>query len=178
MPKKSLSDAPKHYWDACVFLAYVQEEPGCEIIEAMLEQAKRGEVVVYTSQLSIAEVARSPRCIANPAAARVSTPEELRTVDALWQPPSKIVFVDLSMALAYAARDLVRKAAALTPTRGLRSADAIHLASFVKSEAVRLVSGDERLRNAATALGMNAHPPELPPAPPPKEKSLFGETEK
>jgi hypothetical protein len=45
------------YWDSDTFLAWFQQEPGkVELCEGTLERAENGEVVIFTSALTIAEV--------------------------------------------------------------------------------------------------------------------------
>ena len=47
-----------YYADANVLLAYVGNEPGrADIVEALLDEARRGVIEIITSVLSIAEVA-------------------------------------------------------------------------------------------------------------------------
>jgi predicted nucleic acid-binding protein len=47
------------YWDSCVFISAIQETPGrYEILQKILRAAQTGEIVILTSALAIAEVAR------------------------------------------------------------------------------------------------------------------------
>lgn len=46
----------KFYWDACTFLAYLQDEPGSDLCELVLDAADHGQVLIVTSALTIAEV--------------------------------------------------------------------------------------------------------------------------
>lgn len=47
----------KFYWDSDCFLGYLQAEPGkVEKCDGVLERAERGEVLIVTSALTIAEV--------------------------------------------------------------------------------------------------------------------------
>ena len=45
------------YWDSDAFLGWLQEEPGkVDLCRATLERAKKGEVLIVTSALTLAEV--------------------------------------------------------------------------------------------------------------------------
>lgn len=47
----------KHYWDSCAFLAWLQNEAGREAAcRDTLERARKGEILIVTSALTIAEV--------------------------------------------------------------------------------------------------------------------------
>lgn len=112
------------YVDANVLLAYLGNETGhAEIVQALLDEARRSEIEIITSVLSIAEVAFG----AQERDAGL-TPEGEAQIDTLWQPASPITLVDVSQATAREARSVIREA----KTKGLarlRSMDAMHLAS-------------------------------------------------
>lgn len=44
------------YWDSCVWLRLINEEPGADRCQAVLERAQRGELTIWTSSLTLAEV--------------------------------------------------------------------------------------------------------------------------
>ena len=80
------------YVDANVLLAYLGNETGrAEIVEALLDEARRSEIEIITSVLSIAEVAFG----AQERDAGL-TPEGEAQIDTLWQPASPITLVDVS----------------------------------------------------------------------------------
>lgn len=113
------------YWDADVFLAYLNEEPGrIVIIESILEdvQNNRNNKIV-TSVISKVEVAYIAREKLNQEL--YSIVEE--RIDALWNDSSVIEMVDFHDDIAILARSLLREAV----NRGwrLKPNDAIHLAS-------------------------------------------------
>jgi predicted nucleic acid-binding protein len=91
-----------YYVDANVLLAYVGNETGgADIVEALLDEARRGEIEIITSVLSIAEVAFG----AQERDAGL-TPEGEAHIDTLWQPASPITLVDVSETTAREARRL------------------------------------------------------------------------
>jgi len=113
---------PTFYVDACVLLAFVDNEAGrAPIVEELLRRAHAGKVEVITSVLSIAEVAYG----ANELAGDLTDEVDAR-ISELWVPASPVTLVDVSTALAVEARRLIREARALG--FGIRSADALHLA--------------------------------------------------
>ncbi len=59
MTKNKEKENPKrYYWDACVFLSEINANPDrVPIIEAILDDGDQGKAEIYTSILSIAEVA-------------------------------------------------------------------------------------------------------------------------
>ncbi len=46
------------YWDACVFLSYINgEQERLPVIDALLEESRSGKIEIITSTVSLAEVA-------------------------------------------------------------------------------------------------------------------------
>ena len=112
------------YVDANVLLAYVSDEPNrADTVQSLLEDADSGTVHLSTSYLSIAEVAY----IASDQEPNGGTAGEAR-IDELWTPSSPITLAEISIPVARKARSVIRKAR-LNRVKGVRSADAIHLAS-------------------------------------------------
>jgi predicted nucleic acid-binding protein len=107
------------YFDACVLLAYIGNEAGrADIVQALLD-----EIEILTSVLSITEVAYGAQERDDGL-----TAEGEAAIDTLWTPASPITLVDISQTLAREARSIIR-AAKEEGLGGIRSADAIHLAS-------------------------------------------------
>lgn len=120
MPAKSR----RVYFDACVILAYVGNEEGrADVVQALLDEARRGDLEILTSVVSIAEVAFG----AHERDAGL-TPDGEAAIDEMWTPKSPITLVDISEALARGARSIIRDARA-NQAGGVRSVDALHLAS-------------------------------------------------
>ena len=112
------------YLDANVLLSYVNEEhERADIVQSLLEDAESGIVLLYTSYLSIAEVAY----IASDQEPNGGTGDEA-SIDELWTPSSPITLTEVSIPVVRMARSVIRKAH-LNQIRRVRSVDAIHLAS-------------------------------------------------
>jgi predicted nucleic acid-binding protein len=112
------------YFDANVFLAYVGNEEGrADTVQALLDEARRGEIEIVTSILSIAEVAYGAH-----ERDHGLTEAGEEAIEQLWTPASPVTLVDVSQAATRNARTLIRKAKE-QDLSGVRAADAIHLAT-------------------------------------------------
>lgn len=108
------------YFDANVFLAYVGNEEGrADTVQALLDEARRVELEILTSVLTIAEVAYG----AHERDAGLTEASE-EAIDQLWTPASPVMLVDVSQAVTRRARTLIRTAVTKGLT-GLRGADAV-----------------------------------------------------
>lgn len=113
------------YFDANVLLAYVGDEEGrADIVQTLLHEARRGEIEIVTSVLSIAEVAFGALERDNGL-----TEEGEARIEELWTPASPIQLADVTQALTRQARTLIRKAK--SEGYGIQGADGIHLASAI-----------------------------------------------
>lgn len=118
------ADRPRIYFDANVFLAYIGNEEGrADTVQTLLDEARRGEIEILTSVLSIAEVAYGAHERDN---GLTEAGEE--SIDQLWTPASPVTLADVSQATTRHARRFIRRAVGQGAT-GLRAADAIHLAT-------------------------------------------------
>lgn len=118
------ADARRIYFDANVFLAYVGNEPGrADTVQTLLDEARRGQIGIITSTLSIAEVAFGAH-----ERDHGLTEAGEEAIEQLWTPASPITLVDVSQAVTRNARTLIRKAKS-DGVGGLRGADAIHVAT-------------------------------------------------
>lgn len=118
------ADQRRVYADANVFLAYVGNEEGrAEIVQAVLDEARRGEIEIVTSVLSIAEVAYGAH-----ERDHGLTEAGEEAIEQLWTPASPITLVDVSQAVTRNARTIIREARK-QGLGGVRGADAIHLAT-------------------------------------------------
>ncbi len=112
------------YIDANVFLAYVGNEEGrADTVQTVLDDARRGQLQILTSVLSIAEVAYGAH-----ERDQGLTEAGEEAIEQLWTPGSPITLVDVSQAVTRNARTMIREAKSQN-LGGLRSADAIHLAT-------------------------------------------------
>ena len=113
---------PKYYWDACVFLSWIDGTLNRgPTIEAILTDCENEKLEIYTSSLSITEVAFLPA----EKDRKILDRQVEEKIDNLWLPPSPIRLVDMYQRIAFEAKALIREAI----TRGwrLKPADAIHL---------------------------------------------------
>lgn len=118
------ADQRRVYADANVFLAYIGNEEGrAEIVRAVLDEARRGEIEIVTSVLSIAEVAYGAH-----ERDHGLTEAGEEAIEQLWTPASPITLVDVSQAVTRNARTIIREARK-QGLSGIRGADAIHLAT-------------------------------------------------
>jgi len=56
-----LADPPKYYWDACAWIALIQQEPQrFDSLSFVIEEAKAKRVQIWTSTFTLAEVYKRP----------------------------------------------------------------------------------------------------------------------
>ncbi len=56
-----MADRPKYYWDACAWIALIQQEPArLDALSYVIEEAKKGNVEIWTSNFTLAEVYKRP----------------------------------------------------------------------------------------------------------------------
>lgn len=114
----------RYYWDADVLISYVAGIPGrVEILDDLLADAEKKQAEIMTSVLTITEVAY----VNAEQAKKKLDPATEAKIELLWHPDSPIKLVEMHEGIARDARGLIRKAVA--KGWGLRSADAIHLAT-------------------------------------------------
>lgn len=109
------------YWDTTCFICFLNkaEKQRRDICEDILHRAKDGDVVIYTSTLSIAEVVR-PKVV--PAGKPLTAEQVTKITDMFkWRWLRKI---DVDQRVAF-------KAVELSRDYGLKPADAIHAASAI-----------------------------------------------
>ena len=145
----------------CVFLSYINDYSArAPIIEALLDDARRGELAILTSAISIVEVSFA----AVEQRRRRLLPDEERRIDALWLPPSPVRLVEYYPALGYDARALIREA--IARGRALKPMDAIHLSTARRQRVVEFCTYDTRLHSFAPHLGFAVREPSAGPYPP------------
>jgi len=122
MPK---GDPPlKYYWDACVFVSFIEGTTDrLSTIESMLEDCENATIEIYTSMITIVEVAYAKA----EKDGRLLSEEVEEAINKLWLPPSPIKIVELDQSVAWIARALMRSA--MAEKKKLKPADAIHLAT-------------------------------------------------
>ncbi len=116
------------YWDANVFLYYINDEPDrAPIIDALLSSsaAPAGSAKVYTSVISHVEVAYGASEQQN----QTLDPSVGELIENLWTDPNVVTSVEYNARIGRIARDLIRES--MLRSWSLRSIDAIHLATAV-----------------------------------------------
>jgi predicted nucleic acid-binding protein len=114
------------YWDADTFVSLIEKTPErIEILDALLKESANTDspLQIVTSTISIAEVAY----IESERDGGLDKAVE-GAIDALWADRDSVKFIDYHQGLGVEARSLIRQALS-DGISGLRSADAIHLAS-------------------------------------------------
>ena len=114
------------YWDANVFLSYVNEIPDrVPILDALLADSASasGSVKLYTSALTHVEVSFA----ASEQSQRSLDEEMEQRINNLWSDPGAVVSVEYHAGIGQSAKDLIR--AAITQGWSLKPLDAIHLAT-------------------------------------------------
>lgn len=142
-----MAKAKRYYWDSCAWLGLLNGEANKRReLEILYEGAKRGEMEIWTSALSLVEVSRL--AIETGTAKPYPTENEDVIARLLEQPFVKIVPVDLETGR------LARKI--LRGTSGLKNkGDAIHLASALRwpVEAMHTYDRVDLLRLSGTLTG-------------------------
>lgn len=136
------------YWDSCCFVSLIEGDPDrAPVLSTMADSAERNEIEIYTSILSIVEVAFAK----TERDGRLLEEEVEAKIDRLWRPGSPFKLVELFPALAVRARDLMRH---VIPTGGKipKPADAIHLVTAERIGATLFHTYDGNLGKAETNL--------------------------
>lgn len=113
------------YWDSCVFLAYINEEPGrVDILDEILNEISDDkDDSIITSVESIVEASFG----AVEKNLGVLDPDVERRIDSLWADRSVLTLVEVNEEIARIARNLLRDA--IPNNWALKPKDAIHLAT-------------------------------------------------
>lgn len=112
------------YWDACVWLSYVNEIPDrVPVIEALLDDSANGQVKLYTSELSRVEVAFG----ASEQTQRHLDEGTEKRIDGLWANQRSVGLVEHHATISIVARGFMR--ASITRGWSLKPLDAVHLAT-------------------------------------------------
>lgn len=144
----------RSYWDACVFLAWINGEPGrATVVDSLLRSARAGDFEIVTSVISITEVAFA----ATEKQSGALAPATLATIDRLWEPPSPVKLVEVHRLIATDARNLMRQA---TPDGlALKPPDAIHLSTAPRAACDEFLTYDPGLHKYAGMIGLPVREP-------------------
>lgn len=129
------SDDTKIYWDADVFLSYINNNPNrSQIIESILDLiSDNDKEIIVTSTITRVEVSWAAIEKLN----RTLMQDEIDRIDALLGNQSIVRLIDFNDTIALIARDLMRNGMESGGKR-LRTNDAIHLASAIWVKAKEL----------------------------------------
>ena len=128
------------YWDACVFLSYINgEQERLPVIDALLEESRSGKIEIITSTVSLAEVAFAEEERSNGAL----DPKIELAIDKIFSDREVVKLVEFHELVASKAR--IRMRQAITNRWSLKPMDAIHLATAVRLEATQFHTYDETL---------------------------------
>lgn len=152
------------YWDACVFLSYINGMADrVPILDALLESSSspNGNIKLFTSNLSKVEVA-----FATTEREQRSLDSDIEEkIDGLWDDPDAIVTVEMHHTIAMMARGLMRSG--MAAGLRLRPPDSIHLATaeWLSSSGIvidEFHTYDDRLRRCAPIVSFNLVEPYTP----------------
>jgi predicted nucleic acid-binding protein len=127
------------YWDSDAFLGWLQAEPGKdELCAGTLNRADLGEVIIFTSALTIAEVLW------------------MRGAPMIPQDKADIVrkfFRRSYFRIRNVTRHIAENAQDLVWTQGIRPKDAIHVATALDAHAVAMETFDAELIKKSRTIG-------------------------
>jgi len=129
------------YWDACVFLSYINGvQSRVETIDELLNRARAGDFEILTSSLSHAEVAFAE---IEKSQGKLDAQIE-KKIDEFWRPGSPIMTVEFYDLIGVEARALMRQGIA-QGWGSLRAGDAMHLATAQRMKVSEMHTYDDRL---------------------------------
>lgn len=142
------------YVDSDVFLSYVNDDPDrVPTIEAIFEDAHHSDLVLFTSELSIVEVAFA----ATEQQKQALSPESEERISALWLPGSPVRPVEYYRLIGDDARSLIRLA--ISKGWSLKPFDALHLATARRMEVSEFYTYEKRLPKFAAEVGFEIREP-------------------
>ncbi len=125
--KKMPVSVKRIYWDTCVFLELIEgDETRRHSVEAVLKEAEKGKLHIYTSTLTIAEVthAKSER------QSHTLDKDVEEKIRAMWIDTSVFILTDVFIGIGLDAQQLVREA--IKMSFKISPPDAVHLATAAR----------------------------------------------
>jgi predicted nucleic acid-binding protein len=166
------ASVPRYYVDACVFLSFVEGASGeVDAAESLFQDCEDKKCELFTSQLSIAEVA-----FAKAEKDGKSLDVEIEAkIDNLWDPSFPLQLVEVHALIVQDAKSMIRQAMTLgwkhRENWALKASDAIHLATAKRHHVNAFLTYDKKLSKFAQMIGYEVREPK-PAAgllfPPPK----------
>ena len=150
------SNRDRIYWDACVWLSYINGYADRQpILDALLADSNSptGQRHIVTSTISQTEVAFALVELNN----KALDPNIESLIDQLWSDKEAITLIEYHSVIAYDARDLIRMG--LEHGWSLKPLDAIHLATANWFECTEFHTYDSRLERYAQTLGFSISEP-------------------
>lgn len=142
-------EARRIYWDSCVPLSYLNDDPSrVPIIEELFKQARAEEIELLTSAVSRVEVA----FVQSEKADGVLDAEAEEAIEAFWSPGSPIKTVEFYDLIADSAKALIRKGIE-QDWGNLKPMDAIHIATAQRMQVSEMHSYDDRVKKWSGHLG-------------------------
>jgi predicted nucleic acid-binding protein len=137
------------YWDSCVPLSYLNDDPSrVPTIEELFKQARAEEIELLTSAVSRVEVA----FVQSEKADGVLDAEAEEAIEAFWSPGSPIKTVEFYDLIADSAKALIRRGIE-QDWGNLKPMDAIHIATAQRMQVSEMHSYDDRVKKWSGHLG-------------------------
>ena len=149
--------ADSYYWDACVFLSYINGMADrLPIIEDLLSKSRAGDCRIVTSTWSLTEVAYD----VSEKGTRILDPTVEKKIDALWADRAAIKLVEVHELLQRNARRFMREG--IPRGWNLKPVDALHLATAISVKASEFHTYDGDLKKWKVLIGFPVCEPNSP----------------
>ncbi|MCG3199211.1 MAG: type II toxin-antitoxin system VapC family toxin [Candidatus Omnitrophica bacterium] len=142
------------YWDSCLFIDLLENtvERG-RILETLLEDCENGKFEIFTSVVTIAEVAYAKQ---EKDKGRLDA-QIARRIQRFWHVESPVKLVEVHSGIASEAQSLIRKC--LSAKKKLTPMDALHLATARSVDVEEIHTFDNQLESLSRVLGIRIVPP-------------------